>query len=99
MSNASNLSLARMMSAYNDAVPMTMTLCDRVLANCFVNASYNPARNGTCPIQEGEFYVGYQWENGKRDNAVPFPFPTFAQTAAFHSNVVFAVNTALNYII
>jgi hypothetical protein len=33
-------------------------LCDQVMANCFVNASYNPqARNGTCPASVGQFYV------------------------------------------
>lgn len=42
-----------------------MNLCDKVMANCFVNASYNPAkRNGTCTGLVGEFYVGFQWENG-----------------------------------
>ena len=54
---------------YDDAIPLTMGLCEKVMANCFVNASYDPvARNGTCPGQIDEFFVGYQWENGGGNN-------------------------------
>ncbi len=47
--------------AYDGAVPLTLGLCDQVLANCFVNASYDPGlRNGTCPDEAGRFFVGFQ---------------------------------------
>ncbi len=60
-------------STYDKAIPMTMNLCNEVMANCFVNASYDPsARNGTCPDAIGEFYTGYSWENGN-NNAVDDP--------------------------
>jgi hypothetical protein len=99
MTRAKGLSLEQMFTAYDNALSTTMGLCDKVLANCFVNQSYDPARNGTCADVEAEFFVGYQWENGIRNNSVPFPFATYSQTAAFHTNAIFAVNTALNYII
>lgn len=66
----------------------------------FVNASYDGAhRNGTCPDKASQFFVGFQWENGLRDNEVAFAFPTYRQSQAFHDDAIFAVNTALNYII
>jgi hypothetical protein len=72
MANA-GLSLSAFFTAYDAALPLTMNLCDEVMANCFVNASYNPdARNGTCPGPVDEFYVGFQWENGN-NNAVDDP--------------------------
>ena len=46
--------------AYDAAIPFTMNLCYEVMANCFVNQTYNPARNGTCPDVEKQFYVGFQ---------------------------------------
>lgn len=87
------------------ALELTMPLCDEVMANCFINASYDPSlRNGTCPGSVHEFYVGFQWENGNnnfqwRNDSVLYPFPTYNQTKKFQSDVTFAVNTALNYII
>ena len=85
------------------------------MANCFVNASYDPAlRNGTCPGAVDEFYVGFSWENGDnnaideglcpvgdcwRNGSVAFPFPRYTQTDHWRSNADFTVNTALNYIV
>jgi hypothetical protein len=69
------------------------------MANCFINASYDPSRNGTCSDSVGQFFVGFQWENGIRDDLVDYTFPVYNQTVAFHANAIFAVNTALNYII
>jgi hypothetical protein len=40
-----------------------------------------------------------QWENGQRNNSVAYTFPNYNQTAAFQADAVFAINTALNYII
>mmetsp|Transcript_23753 Transcript_23753/g.62080 ORF Transcript_23753/g.62080 Transcript_23753/m.62080 type:complete len:254 (-) Transcript_23753:233-994(-) len=94
-----HLSVDRMVAAYDSAVPLTLGLCDRVLTNCFVNASYDAGRNGTCLDAESQFYVGFQWENGIRNDTLRFRFATYTQTAAFHDAATFAVNTAVNYII
>jgi hypothetical protein len=61
MARAPGLSLDKLFVAYDAAVPLTMGLCDQVMANCFLNATFNPERNGTCPDAESQFYVGYQW--------------------------------------
>lgn len=103
--NTAALDLYDFIQAYDDSVPMSMSLCPQVLANCFVNATYDPdLRNGTCPGPVDEFYVGFEWENGNnnvqyRNDGVIYPFPTYNQTEKFQSDVQFAVNTALNYII
>jgi hypothetical protein len=60
--------------SYDAAIPLTMTLCSEVLANCFVNASYDPARNGTCPGDSLLFYLGFQRENALRSFIVEYPF-------------------------
>lgn len=66
-------SLGMFASAYDKAVPLTVNICHEVMANCFVNASYEPSmRNGTCPDAIGAFYTGYAWENGN-NNAVGDP--------------------------
>jgi hypothetical protein len=68
------LSAPAFTQAYIAAIPLTMTLCSEVLANCFVNASYDPARNGTCPGDAGLFYLGFERENALRDFIVSYPF-------------------------
>lgn len=99
------ISLNNFFKAYETAIPLTMTLCEKVTANCFVNETYNPKkRNGTCPDRVGQFYTGFAWENGNnnyqwRNDSVDFPFPRYSQTDQWRDNVMFAVNTALNYII
>ena len=97
----------RFIAAYEAAVALTLPLCNAVMANCFVNASYDPAaRNGSCPDQVGQFYVGYAWEDGGGGRVpncprahVPYPFPVYTQTPAFHYDAAFAANTTLNFII
>ena len=60
---------------YDRAVPLTMGLCTKVMANCFVNASYDPARNGTCPLQVARFrYLGFERENALRRFSVAYPW-------------------------
>lgn len=60
---------------YNDAIPLTMDLCYEVEENCFVNASYDANRNGTCPGQIEEFRFGYERENVKRKKVLSdYPF-------------------------
>ena len=92
-------------NAYDAAIPLTMGLCEKVAANCFVNQTYDPGlRNGTCPDAVGQFYIGFQWENGNnnvqlRNDNLSFPFPRYTQTDRWRDSVTFAVNTALNFII
>ena len=59
---------------YNDAIPLTMDLCYKVEENCFVNATYDATRNGTCPVDITEFELGFERENLKRKNVVEYPF-------------------------
>ena len=66
--------LADFVQSFDDAIPLTMDLCWEVMANCFVNASYDPARNGTCPGSLEEFRFGFQRENLKRRSPLPYPF-------------------------
>ena len=102
-----DIDLGPFIKAFDEAVPFTMGLCPRVTANCFVNATYDPGlRNGTCPDAVGQFFVGYEWENWNnnfprnfRNGGVPFPFDRYGQTSAWREAAVFAVNTALNFII
>ena len=51
----------------------------------------------------GQFYTGFAWENGNNNyqwrNDSSFPFPRYSQTDEWRKNIMFAVNTALNYII
>lgn len=72
---AAGLALPTFVSSYEAAVPLTMELCEKVKANCFVNASYNQQRNGTCPTKVFEFHdLGFERENLLRDGCVPYPF-------------------------
>jgi hypothetical protein len=102
---SAGLTLHSFITAYDSAVPMSMSLCPRVSANCYQNASYDPSRNGTCPERVREFYVGFEWENkGGGRGLVPqqpvhYPFPRYDQTATFRADVASAVGTVLNYII
>jgi hypothetical protein len=72
--SAADLPLDIFVAQYDAAVNMTLPLCNEVLANCFVNASYDPARNGTCPTAVEEFHFGFDYQNLWRDNWVKYPF-------------------------
>lgn len=109
-----DINLSSYVVAYDEAAPMSIKLCQEVMANCFANAIYNPElRNGTCPEAIAEFFVGFSWENGNnnaidsglcpvgncwRNDSVAFPFARYDQTDEWRASVVFSVNTALNYI-
>ena len=70
--------------------------------NVFVNASYDPRRNGTCGARIGEYYIGYQWENGQRGFALAYPFWKYKSRAVeqtFDEYVTFTLNTTFNYIV
>ena len=60
--------------AYENATTPTMRLCEAVEANCFVNASFDPRRNGTCPASVAEFYLGFERENLLRGFPIAYPF-------------------------
>jgi hypothetical protein len=65
------LDLNKFVAAWDAAVALTMPLCDRVMANCFLNDSYSVGRNGTCPELVDQFIVGYVFENeggGRNDS-------------------------------
>jgi hypothetical protein len=110
-----DVNLTTFISAYDAAVPVSMSLCSKVMANCFVNATYDPdLRNGTCPGVIDQFYVGFAWENGNnnvtrsglcpigncwRNDCVSFPFPRYNQTDEWRAATTFATNTALNCIL
>ena len=56
-------------------MPLTLGLCERVMANCFVNQSYDPSRNGTCPTKIFEFHdLGFERENLLRGFPVDYRF-------------------------
>ena len=60
------LQMPRFVANYSSAIPFTMSLCDRVCANCFLNTSYDPAKhNSTCPGKLAEFNLGFERENLK----------------------------------
>ena len=43
------LDLSPMYTAYDEAIPLTMPLCNAQMANCFLNTTYMPeVHNGTC---------------------------------------------------
>ena len=57
------------------AVPQTLELCERVMANCFVNESYDPSRNGTCPNDIFKFHrLGFARENALRGFVASYEF-------------------------
>eukprot|EP00037_Helgoeca_nana_P011210 m.100519 g.100519 ORF g.100519 m.100519 type:complete len:182 (-) comp20677_c0_seq2:117-662(-) len=68
------LSLSNYSKATRAAIPLTMTLCERVMANCFINSTFTPSRNGTCPFSILEFKAGFVRENVLRDSIVKYPF-------------------------
>ena len=69
------LNVSRLSKATANAIPFTMGLCEKVMANCFKNSSFTPSRNGTCPGKIALFhYLGFDRENLKRHNVVKYPF-------------------------
>jgi len=53
-------------SSYSEAMPLTMGLCQKVVCNCFVNASYDPSRSGHCQGAWDRFhYLGFDREGIK----------------------------------
>lgn len=72
---AAGLSAGAYAQAAGAAIPQTLELCEKVLANCFVNSTFDPRRNGTCPSDIFAFrYLGFERENLPRGNVVKYPF-------------------------
>jgi hypothetical protein len=72
---AVNLSIPHFVAAYEAAIPLTFDMCREVMANCFVNASYDPAaRNGTCPASIEEFHAGWDYQNALHGALLHYPF-------------------------
>ena len=72
---AAGLSAEAYTQAAGAAIPQTLELCEEVIANCFVNQSYDPRRNGTCAADVFDFrYLGFERENLIRGNIVKYPF-------------------------
>lgn len=72
-SNA-GLDVTTFVNEYNSTVAPTMLACSEVIANCFVNASYSPLRNGTCPLSVDLFHLGYEFQSVRCGGNVPYPF-------------------------
>ena len=72
---AAGLSAGAYADAAAAAIPQTMELCAEVMATCFLNSTYTPARNGSCPTDIFVFrYLGFERENILRNNIVKYPF-------------------------
>jgi hypothetical protein len=69
---AAGLNLATFISQYERAIPLTFALCEKVLYNCFLNASVAP--RPPCPGSVAEFHFGFERENVLRDNVAKYPF-------------------------
>jgi len=69
-----NLSISTFVTNHEQALPYSRTLCEEVMANCFVNASYDPARNGTCPLSIIDFKAGFDWQNLLHGDILRYPF-------------------------
>lgn len=61
---------------FTASVAPTLQLCDRAIANCFLNTTYDPGHNGTCPGDVLLFELGFERENLLRGGIVRFPFWT-----------------------
>jgi hypothetical protein len=60
---SAGLSIAGWATEYQRASPLTMALCQKVVCNCFVNASYDPTRSGGCRLKVDAFhYLGFDRE-------------------------------------
>ena len=71
---AAGLDMSNFTARHAEAIPMTLDLCQKVICNCFVNASYDPSRSGSCHLKvEGNFHtLGFDRENLKRKNVVDY---------------------------
>jgi hypothetical protein len=68
------LSLGAFAFYYNQALAKSFTVSNEVIANCFVNQSYNPARNGTCSGDVLMFKLGFDYENLRCGQKINNPY-------------------------
>jgi hypothetical protein len=69
------MNISALAAATENAIPFTMNLCKKVMANCFINSTYTPSRKGSCPGKIALFhYLGFDRENLKRHNILKYPF-------------------------
>ena len=60
-------------AAYAKAMPESMDLCQKVLCNCFKNASYDPSRSGKCKTDVDKFhYLGFDREETSHGGDVKY---------------------------
>ena len=72
---AAGLDMANFTANHAAAIAPSMQLCEQVKANCFLNESYDPSRNGTCKLKVARFRtLGFDRENLLRSNIVRYPF-------------------------
>lgn len=71
---SAGLDISFFAAQYLKAGPFSFTLCEEVMANCFVNASYDPKRNGTCPLSILEFKAGFGWQNLQHGEPIKYPY-------------------------
>ena len=69
------------MTSYTGILPAairTLNLVGNLLTtfntNCFINSTYTPSRNGTCPGDADLFFLGFERENALRNFIVTYPF-------------------------
>ena len=60
---AAGLNVSTFVAEAGRAAPSSLNLCQQVICNCFVNASYDPARSGGCRVDVDKFhYLGFDRE-------------------------------------
>jgi hypothetical protein len=59
----SGLNITVLAAAYEEAIPLTMQLCQKVICNCFLNTTYDPSHSGRCKLDVDKFhFAGFDRE-------------------------------------
>jgi hypothetical protein len=70
---AAGLDITGFTSAYKNAMPLTIDICQKVICNCFKNASYDPSRSGNCKVDLDKFhYLGFDREGTSHGGDVKY---------------------------
>jgi hypothetical protein len=72
--NRHNVNVSKVVGTMDYGTANAVSECGQVMANCFVNASYDPSRNGTCPLSMDDFHLGFDYQNGIHGKHVRFDF-------------------------
>lgn len=71
--SAAGLNISGFVVEFERTAPYAMNLCQEVLCNCFVNASYDPTRSGGCRVDVDKFhYLGFDREGLKHHGDVKY---------------------------